>query len=99
MSSLRNPSQPDENPGPPENGGMPISNIPNDIPNQHYHNRDVAHTTAVNYENNRYITPVNVEFDSNESDSTVNITSKHHNLFSAIKLLILLRKSSPMMIL
>ena len=38
MSSLRNPSQPDETPGPPKNGGMSISDISNDTPNQHYHN-------------------------------------------------------------
>ena len=66
---------------------MPISDIPKDTPNQHYHNRDVAHAAAVKYENNRYITPVNVEFGSNDSDSTVNIASKHRKLFAAIKIL------------
>ena len=66
---------------------MPISDIPKDTPNQHYHNRDVAHAAAVKYENNRYITPVNVEFGSNDSDSTVNIASKHCKLFAAIKIL------------
>ena len=87
MSSLRNPSQPDETLGPPKNGGMPISDIPKDTPNQHYHNRDVAHAAAVKYENNRYITPVNVEFGSNDSESTMNIASKHRKLFAAIKIL------------
>ena len=94
MSSLRNPSQPNETPGPPKNGGMPISDIPNDTPNQHYHNRDVAHAAAVKYENNRYITPVNVEFGSNDSDSTVNIASKHRKPFAAIKLLDLSAKNN-----
>ena len=86
MSSLRNPPQPDETPGP-KNGKMPISAYPNDTPNQYHHNRDVAHPVEVKYENNRYITPVNVEFDSTESDSTVNISSKHRKLFTVVKLL------------
>ena len=87
MSSLRNPCQPNETPEPPKNGGIPITNIPDNTPNQHYHNRDVAHAAEVKYENNRYITPVNVEFGSTELDSTVNISSKHRKLFTAIKLL------------
>ena len=87
MSSLKHPSQPDETPETPKNGGIPISEIRNDTPNQHYHNRDVAHAAAVKYEKNRYITLVNVEFGSNESDSIVNITSIHRKLFAAIKLL------------
>ena len=85
MSSLRNPPQPDETPGPPKNGKIPISAYPNDTPNQHYHNRDVAHAIEVKYENNRYITPVNAKFGSTESDSTVNIASKHRK--TTIKLL------------
>ena len=85
ISSLRNPSQPDETLEPPQNGGMPISDIPNDTSNQHYHNRDVAHAAEVNYENNRYITPLNIEFGSTESDNTVNFASKHCKLFAAIK--------------
>ena len=87
MSSLRNPSQPDETQEPPKSGGMPISDIPDDTYNQYYHNYDVAQVAEVKYENNRYITPVNVEFGSTESDSTVNIASKHSKLFAAIKLL------------
>ena len=87
MSSPRNPPQPDETPGPPKNGKIPISAYPNDTPNQYHHNCDVAHAAEVKYENNRYITPVNVEFDSTESDSTVNIASKHRKLFTVIKLL------------
>ena len=66
---------------------MPISDIPNDTSNQHYHNRDVAHAAEVNYENNRYITPLNIEFGSTESDSTIKIVLKHRKLFAAIKLL------------
>ena len=66
---------------------MPILDNSNDTPNQHYHNRDEAHAIEVNYENNRYITPVNVEFGSTESDNTVHIVSKHCNVFAAIKLL------------
>ena len=87
MNSLRNLFQPDKTPEPPKNGGISISDILNDTPNQHYHNRDVAHVAAVKYENNRYITSVNIEFGSNESDSTVNIASKHRKLIAAIKLL------------
>ena len=87
MRSLRNPTQPVETPEPPKNGEMPISDIPNDTPNQHYHNRDLAHAAEVKYEENRYITPVNVEFGSTESDRTVNIASKHRKFFTAIKLL------------
>ena len=86
MSSLRNPSQPDETLEPPKNGWMPISDIPDDTPIQHYHNRDVAHAGALKYEKNRYVTPINVEFGSTESDSTVNIAWKHRKLFAAIKL-------------
>ena len=86
MSSLGNPSQPNKTPEPPKNGGMPILGITDDTPNAHYHNRDVAHAAAVKYENNRYITLVNVESGSTESDSTVNIASKHRKLFAAIKL-------------
>ena len=52
MSSLRNPPQPNETPEPPKNGGISISDIPNDTPNQHYHNHDIAHAAAVRYENN-----------------------------------------------
>ena len=85
MSSLRNPSQPDETPEPPENGGMRITDIPDNTPHQQYHNHDVAHAAEVKYENNRYITPVNVEFGSTESDNTVNIASKHRKLFATIK--------------
>ena len=87
LPQKKNPSQPDETPEPPKNDGMPILDILNDTPNQHYHNRDVAHAAAVKYENNRYITLVNVEFGSNESDSIVNIASTHRKLFAAIKLL------------
>ena len=72
---------------PPKNDIMPISNIPDDTLNQHYYNCDVAHTVEVKNENNRYTTPVNVEFGSTESDSTVNIASKHRKLFAAFKLL------------
>ena len=71
ISSLRNTSQPDETPEPPKNCEIPISDIPIDTPNQHYHNRDVALAAEVKYENNRYITPINVLFGSTESDSTV----------------------------
>ena len=99
MSSLRNPYQPDETSEPPKNSVVPIFDIPNDTSNQHYYNRDVIHAAEVKYENNRYITPVNVEFGSTESDSTVNIASKHRKLFATTKYLILLRKSSLMMIL
>ena len=87
MSSLRNPSQPDETPEPPENGGMRITDIPDNTPHQQYHNRDIAHTAEVKYKNNPYITPVNVEFGSTESDSTAIIASKHRKLFTVIKLL------------
>ena len=71
ISSFRNTSQPDETPEPPKNYEIPISDIPIDTPNQHYHNRDVALAAEVKYENNRYITPINVSFGSTESDSTV----------------------------
>ena len=81
MSSLRNPSQPDETSTPPKMAEC----FPDDTSNQDYHNRDVAHAAEVKYKNNRYITPVNVEFGSTESDSTVNIASKHRKLFAAIK--------------
>ena len=87
MSSFRNTSQPDETPEPPKNCEMSISDIPNDTPNQHYHNHDVAHAADVKYENNQYITPINVLFGSTESDSTVNIVSKHHKSFTAINIL------------
>ena len=87
MNSLRNPFQPDETSEPSKNDNIPISDILNDTPNQYYHNCDVAHAAEVKYENNRYITPVNVEFGSTESDSTVNIASKYRKLFTAIKIL------------
>ena len=87
MSSFRNPSQPDETQEPPKSGGMPISDIPDDTYNQYYHNYDVAQVAEVKYENNWYITPVNVEFGSTESDNTVNIASKHRKLFVVIKLI------------
>ena len=87
MSSIRIPSQFDETPEPPKNGGMNISDIFDDTPNQHYHNHDVEHAAEVKYENNRYITSANVEFGSTESDSIVNIASKRRKLFAAIKLL------------
>ena len=80
INSPRNLSQPDETQEPPKNGETLISDIPNDTPNQHYHNCDVAHATEVKYESNRYITPVNVKFGSTESDSTVNIPSKYRKI-------------------
>ena len=87
MSSLRKPPQPDETLGTPKNGEMLNSDNPNVTPNHYYHNRDVAHAAEVKYENNRYITSVNVEFGSTESDSTVNIAPKYRKLFTAIKIL------------
>ena len=87
MSSLRNPFHSDKTPVPSKNGGIPISDIPDDTHNQHYHNRDVAHAVEVKYQNNRYTTPVNVEFGITESDNTVNFASKHCKLFAAIKIL------------
>ena len=87
MSSLKNPSQTDKTPEPSKNGVMSISDIPDNTPNQHYHNRDVAHAAEVRYENNRYITSANVELGSTESDNTVNIASKHRKLFVVIKLI------------
>ena len=76
MRPQRKPSQPGATPEPSKNDEMTISNIFNDTTNQHCHHLDVAHAAEVKYENNRYITPVNVDFDSTKSDSTVNIASK-----------------------
>ena len=87
MSFLQKPPQSDETPGSLKKVEMLNSDNSNVTPNQHYHNRDVAHAAEVKYEKNRYITPINVEFGSTESDSTVNIASKYRKLFTAIKVL------------
>ena len=87
MRPQRKLSQPGVTPEPSKNDGMTISNIPNDTTNQHCHHLDVAHAAEVKYENNRYINPVNVDFDSTKSDSTVNIASKNYKLFTIINLL------------
>ena len=74
LPQKKNPSQPDETPEPPKNDGMPISDIPNDTLNQHYHNRDVAHAAAVKYENNfRFIKIILIS--SNAVDSFVDIVA------------------------
>ena len=67
MNPLRNPSKPGATPELSKNGEILTLDIPNDTLSQHYYHRDVAHAAEVKYENNKYTTPINVEFGSTES--------------------------------
>ena len=46
----------------------------------------IAHATKIKFINDRYITPVTVEFGSSESDNSENLPVNHRKLFTTLKL-------------
>ena len=56
-----------------------------DLPSTY--DRKISHAAEVKFINDRYVTPVTVEFGSSDSDSSVNLPVKHRKLFAALKLL------------
>ena len=51
------------------------------------YDRKITHTAKIKFINDRYVTPVTVEFGSSDPDSSVNIPVKHRKLFAALKIL------------
>ena len=86
MSFSRNPKNTDEIPQPPANGEI---QQPTDSTSQTFTDieRIIAHAAEVKFINNRYTTPITVEFGSSESENSVNLPVKHRKIFLAIKLL------------
>ena len=72
MLLSRNPKNTDETPQPPENGEIKKSP---DSTSPTYTNleRIIAHAVEVKCINNRYTTPITVEFGSSESETSVNL--------------------------
>ena len=87
MTSSHNPKTPDEIPSITRNvqsANLHDSSI-YDLPPTY--DRQIAHTADIKFINDRYVTPVTIEFVSSYSDNFVNIPVKHHKLFVALKLL------------
>ena len=59
----------------PENGESPLSTKPPQPPTT-INERLIAHAAEVKFTNNRYSTPVTIEFGSSNSDNTVNLPVK-----------------------
>ena len=86
MLLSRNPKNTDETPQPPENREIqkpPDSTAPTFTNLE----RIIAHAVEVKFINNRYTTPITVEFGSSKSENSVNLPLKHRKIFLAIKLL------------
>ena len=73
-------------PPPPENVESPISSKPSSTSFTNY-KRLIVYTAEVKFTNNRYTTPITVEFGSSELENSVNLPVKYGNIFIAIKLL------------
>ena len=48
--------------------------------------RQIAHAAEIKFINDRYVTPVTIEFGSSDSDNSVNLPVKHRELFVALRL-------------
>ena len=86
MLLSRNPKDTTKTPQPPENGEIFIS--PNSTPpTPTNYERIISHASEVRFINNRYTTPITVEFGSSKSENSVNLPVKYRKIFIAIKLL------------
>ena len=86
MSTIKNPKNTDSIPQPPENGESPLYTTKNNQLSQTMN--DSSHMPQrLFFINNRYTNPVTIDFDSFDSDNTVNLQVKHRKIFIAIKLL------------
>ena len=73
-------------PQPSGNDESPASNKTPQPASTNYE-RLIAHAEEVKFINNRYTTPITVEFGSSESENSVNLPVKHRKISIAIKLL------------
>ena len=85
MTSPSNSKKPDESPPAVQNDKSNTTDSTND-PSTTYE-RHIVHAAEIKFINDRYITPVTVEFGSTESDISVNLPVNHRKLFAALKLL------------
>ena len=85
MSLSRNPKKNDKTPQPPENGEIQKSPDSTSSTSTNLE-RIIAHAAEVKFINNRYTTPITVEFGSSESENLVNLPVKHRKIFIAINL-------------
>ena len=70
-----------------ENGDSILIDTLTSTPPKPNRERIIAHTAEVKFINNCYTTPVIIQFDSFDSENTVNIPVKHHKLFAEIKII------------
>ena len=86
MSSSRNPKTPLRTPN---HLNIEEFLIPSDStpPTPTNYELIIAHAAEVKFINNRYTTPITVEFGSSESENSVNLPVKHRKILIAIKLL------------
>ena len=83
----RNPKNPDATSPSPQNGDSTIIDTHLPKGTEPTRERLIAHAVEVKFVNNYYATPVIIEFDSSNSEITVNIPVNRRNLFATIKLL------------
>ena len=86
MSLSWNLKNTDSTPQPPENGEILIS-TDSTPPSPTNYQHIIAHAAEPKFINNRYTTPITVEFGSSESENFVNLPVKHRKFFIEIKLL------------
>ena len=86
MSLSQKPKKTDSTPDPPENGEIFIS--PNSTPpTPTNYERIISHASEVRFINNRYTTPITVEFGSSESKNSVTLPIKYRKIFFVVKIL------------
>ena len=87
MNPLSNSKNPDENPPITQNyqSNKNSYSSSNDLPLTY--DRQIAHAAEIKLVNDRYVTPVTVEFVNSDSDNYVNLPVKRRKLFAALKLL------------
>ena len=78
---------PGANPPPFENGDSTLIDTLTPTPPKPNRERIIAHTAEMEFINNCYTTPIIIEFNSFDSENTVNIPVKHHKLFAVIKII------------
>ena len=49
--------------------------------------RKIAHAANITFKNDRYTTPIIIEFSTNAKETSINVAAKHRIIFTAIKLL------------
>ena len=87
MYNQSNSKNPGANPPPLENSDSVLIDTHTPTPPEPNRERIIAHVAEVKFINNRYATPVTIEFGSSDSESTMNIPVKHRKIFAAITLL------------